>query len=97
MKRSDHGHVLHYCDYRLCCNPGHFFIGTATDNMLDMYQKGRHPVYRGEAHTNAKLTQLQADEIRALYASTKVRQTDLAARYGVSQRVISNIILGRSY
>lgn len=32
----------HICDNRRCCSPKHLFIGTHTDNMKDMIQKGRH-------------------------------------------------------
>lgn len=90
-------HVLHKCDNRLCCNPEHFFLGSYADNVRDCHRKQRRPTYRGEAHTNAKLTALQVEEIRRRYIPGLVRQIDLAEEYGVSQRTISDITLGRTY
>jgi len=52
---------------------------------------------RGEQHPRAKLTQLQADEIRQIYVAEKIGMARLAARYGVTKVVVSNILKGRSY
>src|SRR6187455_237481 len=49
-------HVLHKCDNRACVNPDHLFLGTQSDNNLDMYKKGRCRGPRGERNALAKLT-----------------------------------------
>lgn len=89
-------HVLHKCDNRKCCNPNHFFLGTFTDNMRDAYKKKRKVQPKGEAHSNAKLTNAQAEEIRRKYKEGAY-QVPLAKEYGVSQQVISLIVRGKSY
>ena len=100
--------VCHRCDNRACVNPDHLFLGTQTDNILDMQSKGRgvqlcgdkhvsrlHPelLPRGESHGRAKLTALQVGEIRAIYASGGFAQRKLAAKFGVATTLISSIIL----
>ena len=85
--RSLHGeYVLHNCDHRNCCNPGHLRLGTQSDNIRDMDNRGR----RGDSHTNSKLTEEQALEIR-----TNVRletQRELGIRFGISKSTVGQII-----
>jgi hypothetical protein len=58
--------VCHHCDNPRCTNPKHLFLGTETDNVRDMYNKGRHPILKGEKAPGSKLTELQVRIIKTL-------------------------------
>lgn len=105
-------HVLHRCDNRPCCNPAHLWLGTHTDNMRDMFAKGRcrrasgaeHYTAlrpgcraRGEKNRNSRLTEFQVSALLAEYVSRVTKQRDLARKYGVSQRLVSNIVHNRAW
>jgi hypothetical protein len=51
----------------------------------------------GEASPHAKLTQQQADEIRTLYASTKMSVRDLAKQFRISADAIRRILSAKTY
>lgn len=51
-------------------------------------------VNTGEKNGRAKLTEEQVRQIRASYKTGAVRQIDLAARYSVTQSMISAIVRG---
>lgn len=94
--RCGPGFVLHQCDNPACCNPTHFLLGTFSQNQKEAYERNRRQPRRGHMHRNAKLTQLQAEEVRQRYGSGEL-QVPLAREYGVSQRVISLITRGEAY
>lgn len=71
-------------------------VSTFTDNMKDAYKKQRKVQLKGESHTNAKLSNRQAEQIRKRYAAGEF-QIPLAKEYGVSQRAISLIVRGKTY
>lgn len=64
---------------------------TASENLRHAFRTGLRS-NAGSAHPAAKLTEEQASEIRRL--TGKVRQPELASRYGVSQQTISSIQTG---
>lgn len=89
--------VLHKCDNRCCCNPSHLEVGDLSKNQRDCYTRQRRAQPAGSKHSNAKLTDAQVVEIRAIYVRGGTRQIDLAKCYGVSQRVISLVVRRETY
>lgn len=86
--------VLHHCDNKVCVNPKHLFIGTHSDNVQDMIRKGRgnYPRGAGEQASNVKLTQVEVDLIRSLYASGRYSYRNLGDIYGVTLNNIYHIV-----
>lgn len=91
-------YVCHRCDVRKCVNPDHLFLGTPSENMRDMWSKGRHksPAEGVVGSLSAKLTALQA---RAIYARALAgeRTSDLAKEFSVSQSAVSKIKSGGNW
>jgi HNH endonuclease len=91
--------VLHKCDWRICCNPFHLFVGTQLLNMQDMRTKGRgftFPVYTGEQHGRCVVTDAQVSELKALYATGDFSQSELSVMFKIGQTQVSRIIRGES-
>jgi hypothetical protein len=81
----------HTCHVRACVNPEHLKFGTNADNTRDKVEADRQA--KGVDNGRAKLTEEQVIEIRGRYAEGGVTQRALAAKYGVSQPVIGDIVL----
>jgi hypothetical protein len=80
-------YVLHRCDNPRCVNSErHLFLGTQADNMADMADKAR-------GKRSKLLTDEEIVELRLAYSKGE-RQTALAARFGVSQSLVSLIVRG---
>lgn len=58
---------------------------------------GAVAVQQEKVRGRAKLTTVSADLIRVEYAAGKVSQRALAAKYGVSQMAIWQVISGRTF
>lgn len=81
-------HVLHRCDTPLCLNPSHLFLGDPKSNSEDKVNKGRQA--KGFALPHTRLSEDQVKEIRSATGS----QGEIAARFGVSQPVVSRVKAG---
>lgn len=81
--------VCHKCDNKRCVRPDHLFLGTRSENNIDMMLKGRSK--------NAKLTIEDVKEIRKLYAKGLKNYTEIGRRYGVADYAISSIIKKRQW
>jgi hypothetical protein len=66
-------------------NPKHLFLGTNTENIHDMHEKGRG--YKGTRHHDNKLTVKQVLSIRKDWRST----VEIGNEYGVSTSMVSDI------
>ena len=87
---STDSYACHTCDNPSCCNPKHLYWGTARTNIDDRGYRGRRKGPSGVSHHKAKLDPEKVREIRQL--ATSLTQRELAAKFGVRQGVIWNII-----
>ena len=83
---------LHHCDNPPCCNPEHLYAGTQSDNMRDMYNRGRANRPTGIGWNQSHLTDSDVQMIRERYAVGNVSQTALAREFGIAQSHISRIV-----
>lgn len=86
--------VLHHCDNPPCCNPKHLFLGTQTDNVIDMVIKKRH--MRGVNQIDAKLNSMQVKEARLLRKRGYMIK-EIAALYELSDSCMGRVVARKSY
>jgi len=86
--------VLHRCDNPPCVNPDHLFLGTQTDNLLDMRTKQRDspPPHRvGVFNNKAKLNDEKVIHIFSLRnAGLSIRQ--IAESLGVARKTVHSVL-----
>lgn len=84
----------HRCDNTICVrnddDNSHLYEGTSSDNANDREERGRSNHPRGEAHSSAKLTEIQV-RIIILSLRVGVKQIVLAKRFNVTDRLIGAI------
>ena len=82
--------ICHHCDNPPCCNPAHLFVGTAADNVKDMWRKGREAALKPRVGSDVNTSKLTATDVRAILAS-KLPSNELATKFGVTKEQINNI------
>ena len=93
--RSAEGlHVLHEDGNRLNNKKENLYWGTHEQNMKDMIRHGT--MAKGEKNGRAKLKETDIYKIKEL-RSTGMTQQKIADFFGVSQRLISLILLGKQW
>ena len=92
-------YVCHTCDNRLCVNPDHLWLGTQSDNITDMYNKGRGDrtsKSRGQSKHNARFTDEQIRDVRRVFLEGRTR-AEIARQYGVTWRTVDLIVKGETW
>lgn len=87
--------LCHRCDNPPCVRVDHLFRGTNRTNTADRTEKGRGAA--GRRNGSARLSDDDVRAIRARYAAGDVTQTTLAAEFGVSQSLVSLIVLDKNW
>ena len=87
--------VCHSCDNRRCVNPAHLFLGTPLVNSRDAVSKKRMAC--GERQGLSKLKATDVERIRDIHRSAQCAQTEIARYFNVSQPVISQIVLRKTW
>lgn len=80
--------VCHTCDYRLCVNPDHLFVGTRADNMRDAVSKGRQA--KGSMLPQTKISDSDREVILERAQSGELYKR-IARSYNVTKSLIGHI------
>lgn len=75
--------------------PDHLYLGTPQSNMDDKVRRGRLVASPGERNGQAKLTNVQVEEIRRRYAAGGITQQVLADEYSISNQHVCKLVKGQ--
>lgn len=90
--------ICHKCDNPGCVNPDHIFIGTQSDNMTDMHNKGRSSMTFKKGHTiNHKLSVEIIRQIKAEVIDGILNAKQIGQKLGVKHQTVCDIRAGRRY
>jgi predicted XRE-type DNA-binding protein len=104
--------ICHKCDNPSCVNPNHLFLGTHSENMVDMTKKdsaakgmyngaNTHPENRpspaGEINGRSKLKETDVEKILIMYHEDNKSQFEISENFGVSESTISLIVNGKTW
>jgi hypothetical protein len=86
--------VCHSCDNKACINLEHLWLGTPSDNVRDMWAKGRGHRHGGGGR--GKLTEDQVREMRRLVADG-ASNYEMCRKFHVTSTTVSHVISRRSW
>lgn len=78
--------IRHSCDNPPCCNPAHLSVGTHSENMRDMSDRGRG--------CGQVLVEQDVMRIRAMFFDEHIPQRTIAKAFGMSPAAISLAVRG---
>jgi hypothetical protein len=87
--------ALHSCDNPPCINPKHLSWGSHSQNMKEMWSRGRAP--EKKPRPDRRLSFEIAEIIRRKYESGEFTYKSLADEYGISGKSIEFIIKKKTY
>lgn len=94
-KTNEKGEILetrHLCNNSLCMEPTHLLLGTKAENAEDRSKNGLH---KGENHSNVKITEEQAREIKLSKGNGSIR--DRSIRFNVPKSTVGAIDSGHNW
>lgn len=87
--------VLHHCDNPPCCNPAHLYFGTASQNNLDKWARGRARLsdQSGQNNGAAKVSEDDIARIVQMFRGGR-SNVAIAREFPITHSMVSKIRLG---